>query len=67
MLTRMLAALAALLLTVGFQVWVVPQALAEGTPLELGGVVELAWGALVGLTLLLAVRAAVGLLPRRRA
>jgi hypothetical protein len=62
-----LLALLALLLTVGFHVWVVPQVPAEGAALEVGGAVQLAWWALASLTLLLAVRAAAGLLPRRRA
>ena len=62
-----LLALLALLLTVGFHVWVVPLLLTEGTAPEVGGAVQLVWWALAGLTLLLAVRAAVGLLPRRRA
>jgi hypothetical protein len=62
-----LLALLALLVTVGFHVWVVPQVLTEETGFEVGGVVQLVWWALAGLTLLLAVRAAVGLLPRRRA
>ena len=50
----------------GFHVWVVPLLLTEGTAPEVGGAVQLVWWALVGLTLLLAVRAAVALLPRRR-
>ena len=54
-------------LMVGFHVWVVPLLLTEGTGPEVGGAVQLVWWALAGLTLLLAVRAAVGLLPRRRA
>jgi hypothetical protein len=62
-----LLALLALLLMVGFHVWVVPLLLTEGTAPEVGGAVQLGWWALAGLTLLLAVRAAVGLLPRRRA
>jgi hypothetical protein len=63
---RVGAALLALLVTAGFHVWVVPQAMAEGIPLTLSAAAELVWWALAGLTLLLAVRAAVGLLPRRR-
>ena len=62
-----LPALLALLVMVGFHVWVVPQVLTDGAALEIGGAVQLVWWALAGLTLLLAVRAAVGLLPRRRA
>ena len=62
-----LLALLALLATVGFHVWVVPRVLTEGAALEVGGAVQLAWWALAGLTLLLAVRAAAALLPRRRA
>jgi hypothetical protein len=61
-----LPALLALLVTVGFHVWVVPQVMTPETALEVGGVVQLAWWALAGLTLLLAVRAALGLLPGRR-
>jgi hypothetical protein len=62
-----LPALLALLVAVGFHFLVVPQAMAPGTALEVGGVVQLAWFALAGLTLLLAVRALLALLPRRRA
>jgi hypothetical protein len=61
-----LLALLALLVTVGFHVWVVPQVMTPETALEVGGVVQFAWWALAGLTLLLAVRAALGLLPGRR-
>ena len=60
-------ALLALLVTVGYHVWVVPQVLTEGAPPEVGGAAQLVWWALAGPTLLLVVRAAVGLLPRRRA
>jgi hypothetical protein len=57
----------ALLVTVGYHVRAVPQVPAEGAPPEVGGAVRLVRWALAGLTPLPAVRAAVGLLPRRRA
>jgi hypothetical protein len=62
-----LPALLALLVAVGFHVWVVPPAMAPETAPEVGAVVQLAWWALAGLTLLLAVRAVPALLPGRRA
>jgi hypothetical protein len=58
-----LSALLALLVAVGFHVLVVPPAMAPETAREVGAVVQLAWWALAGLTLLLAVLA---LLPGRR-
>ena len=61
-----LLALLALLVTVGFDAWVVPRALTEEARLEVGGAVQLVWWALAGLTLLLAVRAAAPLLLRPR-
>jgi hypothetical protein len=61
-----LLALLALLVTVGFQVLVVPQAMTPETPLEVDGVVQLAWWGLAGLTLILAARAVLELLAGRR-
>jgi hypothetical protein len=61
-----LLALLALLVTVGFQVWAAPQAGTLAGWLAVGGAVQLVWFALAGLTLLLAVRAALRWLPGRR-
>jgi hypothetical protein len=64
--TAGLLALRALLVTVGFHVLVVPQAMTPESPLEVDGVVQLAWWAPAGLTLFLAARAVLGLLAGRR-